>query len=53
MSVYLGRRYLRYVKPAFDHFVLPTSRYADIVNRFDLLHSPLLNYFSLGRPWFQ
>ncbi|KAF8134911.1 armadillo beta-catenin plakoglobin [Boletus edulis] len=24
-------QYLRYVKPAFDNFVLPTSRYADIV----------------------
>lgn len=24
-------RYLRYVKPAYDHFVQPTSRYANIV----------------------
>ncbi|KAG1729668.1 uridine kinase family-domain-containing protein [Suillus paluster] len=24
-------QYLRYVKPAFDHFVLPTARHADIV----------------------
>ena len=24
-------RYLRFVKPAYDDFVLPTSRYADIV----------------------
>ena len=26
-------RYLRFVKPAYDDFVLPASRYADIVNR--------------------
>ena len=25
-------RYLRYVKPSFDNFVLPTSRYANIVS---------------------
>jgi uridine kinase len=25
-------RYLRYVKPAFDNFVLPTARHADIVS---------------------
>lgn len=25
------RRYLRFVKPAYDNFVLPSSRYADIV----------------------
>ena len=24
-------QYLRFVKPAYDNFVLPTSRYADIV----------------------
>ena len=25
------RRYLRYVKPSYDNFVLPSSRHADIV----------------------
>src|SRR5260221_13004071 len=26
-----ARRYLRYVKPSYDNFVLPSSRHADIV----------------------
>jgi uridine kinase len=28
-------QYLRYVKPAYDAFVLPTARYADMVLFFD------------------
>jgi uridine kinase len=30
-NTYLIYRYLRYVKPAYDNFVGPTSRHADIV----------------------
>ena len=30
-------RYLRYVKPSYDNFVLPTAKYADIVSALYIL----------------
>jgi uridine kinase len=32
-------RYLRYVKPSFDNFVLPSSRHADIVRFYPRRHA--------------
>lgn len=53
MGIYLDCRYLRYVKPAYDNFVLPTSRYADIVSCFPLLHNSPLDSVALDRSWFE
>ena len=43
------RRYLRYVKPAFENFVQPSARHADIVSIWG--HEPLVQLISADCSW--